>query len=65
MVAGESVCFCDFSLPRLAAIQRSAFCQEFWPSGSVYGSIHTSTAKQALIGSINNGIGIMLCCNVS
>jgi hypothetical protein len=28
-------------------------------------SINTTAAKQALIGSIDNGIGVMLCCNVS
>jgi hypothetical protein len=65
MVAGESVCFCDFSLPSLAAIQRPTLSQKLRSSGSMYCPIHATAAKQALIGSINNGIGVMLCCNVS
>ena len=62
---GQSVCLGNLCLTCPAAVQRPALCQKLWPGGSVYGSIHATTAKQALIGGIDNGIGIMFCRNVS
>ena len=62
---GQSVCPGNLCLTCPAAVQRPALCQKLRPSGSVYGSIHATTAKQALIGGINNGISIMLCRNIS
>ncbi len=63
--AWKPVCLGDFRLTCSATMQRPTLRQQFRPGGSVYGSIHTTAPKQALIGSVDNGFGIMPCRDVS
>ena len=49
------------SIERTLRKKHPALCQKLQPCRPVDSSINTTAAKQALIGSINNGIGVILC----
>jgi hypothetical protein len=39
-----------------ASVKLSAFLQEARAGGTVYGSVHTASSKQAFVGGVHNGI---------
>ena len=43
-------------LSRFAAVQGAALGQQFWPGGTVDGTVHTSAAQQALVGGVDDGV---------
>ena len=56
MLRRELVPLSDFRVPRFATHQRNAFSQQLQPCSPVNCPIHPTAAKQALIGSVHNGI---------
>ena len=55
---GKPIALCDLCFAGRAAVQGTAFGQQFWPGGPVNGAVDTAAAQQRTIGCVDNGVHI-------
>ena len=58
MTGLQSIALRDLGLARRAAVQATAFGQKFRSGGTVDRTVDTSTAQQAVVGRVNDGVDI-------